>query len=125
VCVALYLLYETFICVRHTGGNCVSINIRFYKIEGVQLKSGPHFNMSNLFNKIYNILYYTTKPVFILSVGNDVHSFQCTYRHVSPCSSQLLVAFFHLLLRNSPFYWCLSSKFFKETLSTVGVRHRF
>jgi len=30
------------------------------KIQGVQLKSGPYFNISNLFTKIYNILYYTT-----------------------------------------------------------------
>ena len=29
-------------------------------IQSVQLKSGPYFNMSNLFTKIYNILYYTT-----------------------------------------------------------------
>jgi len=27
--------------------------------------------------------------------------------------------------RKSTFYWRLPSKFFKETLSTVGVRHRF
>jgi hypothetical protein len=27
---------------------------------GVQLKSGPYFNMSNLFTKIYNMSYYTT-----------------------------------------------------------------
>jgi hypothetical protein len=27
--------------------------------------------------------------------------------------------------RNDTFYWRLPSKFFKETLSTVGVRHRF
>jgi len=27
---------------------------------GVQLKSGPYFNMSNLFTNIYNMLYYTT-----------------------------------------------------------------
>jgi hypothetical protein len=26
----------------------------------VQLKSGPYFNMSNLFTKIYNMLHYTT-----------------------------------------------------------------
>jgi hypothetical protein len=30
------------------------------KCTGVQLKSGPYFNMSNLFTKIYNMLYYTT-----------------------------------------------------------------
>jgi len=29
-------------------------------IQDVQLKSGPYFNMSNLFTKIYNMLYYTT-----------------------------------------------------------------
>jgi len=27
---------------------------------GVQLKSGLYFNMSNLFTKIYKMLYYTT-----------------------------------------------------------------
>jgi len=31
-----------------------------YKVQSVQLKSGPYFNMSNLFTKIYNMLYYTT-----------------------------------------------------------------
>jgi len=30
-------------------------------IQSVQLKSGPYFNVSNLFTKIYNMLYYTTK----------------------------------------------------------------
>jgi len=34
-----------------TGTNCCT---------GVQLKSGHYFNMSNLFTKIYNMLYYTT-----------------------------------------------------------------
>ena len=29
-------------------------------VQDVQLKTGPYFNMSNLFTKIYNILYYTT-----------------------------------------------------------------
>jgi hypothetical protein len=29
-------------------------------IQGVQIKSEPYFNMSNLFTKIYNMLYYTT-----------------------------------------------------------------
>jgi hypothetical protein len=28
-------------------------------VERVQLKSRPYFNMSNLFTKIYNMLYYT------------------------------------------------------------------
>jgi hypothetical protein len=30
------------------------------QILSVQLKSGPYFNISNLFTKIYNMLYYTT-----------------------------------------------------------------
>ena len=30
-------------------------------LQCVQLKIGPHFIMSNLFTKIYNMLYYTTK----------------------------------------------------------------
>jgi hypothetical protein len=29
-------------------------------LQSVQLKSGPYFNMSNLFTKIYNMLYYAT-----------------------------------------------------------------
>jgi len=29
-------------------------------VQDVQFKSGPYFNMSNLFTKIYNMLYYTT-----------------------------------------------------------------
>jgi len=29
-------------------------------IQGVKLKSGSYFNLSNLFTKIYNMLYYTT-----------------------------------------------------------------
>jgi len=28
-------------------------------VQSVQLKSVPYFNMSNLFTKIYNMLYYT------------------------------------------------------------------
>jgi len=29
-------------------------------VQSIQLKSGPYFNMSNLFTKIYSMLYYTT-----------------------------------------------------------------
>jgi hypothetical protein len=31
-----------------------------YLVQDVQLKSGPYFNMSNLFTTIFNMLYYTT-----------------------------------------------------------------
>ena len=37
-----------------------STNWFFAGRQSVQLKSGPYFNMSNLFTKIYNMLYYTT-----------------------------------------------------------------
>jgi hypothetical protein len=33
---------------------------RLLYVQGVQLKSGPYFNMINLFTKIYNMLYCTT-----------------------------------------------------------------
>jgi hypothetical protein len=39
------------------GGYPTAVN----KIPGVQLKSGEYFNVSNVFTKIYNMLYYTTK----------------------------------------------------------------
>ena len=36
------------------------MELQTHLIQSVQLKSGPYFNMSNLFTKIYNMLYYTT-----------------------------------------------------------------
>jgi len=43
------------------GGERSGPNITDHLVQGVQLKSGPYFNMSNLFTKNYNMLYYTTK----------------------------------------------------------------
>ena len=37
-------------------------------VQNVQLKSGPYFNISNLFTKIYNMLYYTTDLVIAISI---------------------------------------------------------
>jgi len=70
-------------------------------IQDVKLKSGP------ILIRVIYLLRFTcyvhvilhNEPLFTVSVGNNVHSFQCTYRHVSPCSSQLFLVFFHLLLR--------------------------
>ena len=50
--------------------------------------------------------------------------------HLSTRFTMFLATFLSILsffnhLRNSTFYWRLPSKFFKETLCTVGVRHRF
>jgi hypothetical protein len=54
-------------CIQDFGGETRGKETNFEDpgvdgriIQGVQLKSGPYFNMSNLFTKIYNMLYYTT-----------------------------------------------------------------
>jgi len=52
-------LLKTVLIVQWSGNDAVSI-IHPNIIQVVQLKSGPYFNMSNLFTKIYNMLYYTT-----------------------------------------------------------------
>jgi len=53
----MYLAYDhasALVCkLCVTAKECVAL------LEGVQLKSGPYFNMSNLFTRIY-MLYYTT-----------------------------------------------------------------
>jgi len=48
--------------VKHSAAFCLKSRtaIQDAELQGVQLKSGPYFNMSNLFTKIYNMLYYTT-----------------------------------------------------------------
>jgi len=53
-----------FICPsRKVSSQSLDTKLRLTTyIQGVQLKSGPHFNMKNLFTKIYNMLYYTTDP---------------------------------------------------------------
>ena len=38
----------------------MKITNKMHYIQNVQLKSGPYINMSNLFTKIYNMIYYTT-----------------------------------------------------------------
>ena len=50
--------------------------------------------------------------------------------HLSTCFTMFLATFLSVLsffnhFSNSTFYWRLPSKFFIETLSTVGIRHRF
>jgi len=37
-----------------------TVHLSIILVQGVQLKSGPYFNMSNLFTKIYNMLCYTS-----------------------------------------------------------------
>ena len=45
------------------------------------------------------------------------------FHHVPQTFLSVLSFFNHF--RNSTFYWRLPSKFFKETLSTVGARNHF
>ena len=99
----------------------VHLLVHYQHIQGVHLKSGPYFNMSNLFTKIYNMLYYTTciyskcwKWCPFISV------------HLSTCFTMFLATFLSVLsFTSSMAWWRLPSKFFKETMSTVGIRHRF
>ena len=48
------------LCLGEVLTNSQLENLQCYQIQSVQLKSGPYFNMSNLFTKTYNMLYYTT-----------------------------------------------------------------
>jgi hypothetical protein len=45
---------------KFKGKDNLMFEVPCIMIQDVQLKSGPYFNMSNLFIKIYNMLYYTT-----------------------------------------------------------------
>ena len=69
-----YITLHTFLTTRffhsHTSNTNRNLILKGLKqdnghlqsnVQGVQLKTGPYFNMSNLFTKIYNMLYYTTK----------------------------------------------------------------
>jgi hypothetical protein len=42
---------------NHLSVHSILQNVFSFNIQDVQLKSGPYFNMSNLFTKIYNMLY--------------------------------------------------------------------
>jgi hypothetical protein len=53
LCVGVLILIDSLV------ETCV-VDYMYYHLKGVQLKIGPYFNMSNLFTKIYNMLYYTT-----------------------------------------------------------------
>ena len=90
------------------------------------LKVDRIFNMSNLFTKIYNMLYYTTnlylqQVLEIMSI--HFNALIDTFHHVPRNFYYHSFIFNHF--RNSAFYWHLPSKFFKETLCTVDIRHCF
>ena len=57
-------------------------------VQGVQLKSGPYFNISNLFTKIYDMLYYITNLYLQLVLDMMSIHFSAlidTFHHV-PCN---------------------------------------
>ena len=95
-------------------------------VQSVQLKSGPI-----LIWVIYLLKFtkcYITQLTCIYSKCWKWCPFISMY--LSTLFTMFLATFRSALLffnnfLNSPFYWCLPSKFFKETLSTVGVRNRF
>jgi len=72
------------------------------------------------------MLYYTTN----LYLQQVLEIMSIHFNALTDTFTMFLVTFITILLffnhfRNSIFYWPLPSKFFKETLSTVGVRYRF
>jgi hypothetical protein len=83
-------------------------------IQGVQIKSGPYFNISNLFTTCY-----ITQLTWIYSKCWKWYPF--ISMHLSTRFTMFLLNHF----RNSTFYWRLPSKIFNKTLSTVDVRHCF
>ena len=116
-----YFFHAEFIIKGYI--NCISIK---YKVQGVQLKSGPI-----LMWVIYLLRFttcYITQLTRIYSKCWKWRPFISVY--LSTRFTMFLATFLSVLsflnhFRNSTFYWRLLSKFFKETLSTVGVRHRF
>ena len=95
-------------------------------LQGVQLKSGP------ILIWVIHLLRFTTCYITQLTCIYSKCWKWCPFisMHLSTRFTMFLATFLSVLpffnnFRNSTFYWRLPSKFFKETLSTVGVRHRF
>ena len=68
------------------------------------------------------MLYYTTNLYLqqvLEMMSIHFNALIDTFHHVPRNFSFLMI------FANNTFYWHLPSKFFQETLSTVGVRHRF
>jgi hypothetical protein len=78
----------------------------------LNLKSGPYFNISNLFTTCY-----ITQITWIYSNCRKWCPFFSL--HLSTRFTMFLLNHF----RNSTFHWRIPSKFFNKTLSTVDVRH--
>jgi hypothetical protein len=60
--VIVFIVFSVFSVIYDNSayvGLLDKLYFSYFIIQGVQLKSGLYFNMSNLFTKIYNMLYYT------------------------------------------------------------------
>ena len=95
-------------------------------IQGVQVKSGPI-----LIWVIYLMRFTTCYITQLICIYSKCWKW-CPFisMHLLTRFTMFLGTFLSVLsffnnFRNSTFCWHLPSKFFKETLSTVGVRHRF
>jgi hypothetical protein len=84
-CIVFNTLHAVFESMRNRMcSECFVCCVCVY-VQDVQLKSGPYFNMSNLFTKIYNMLYYTTKLYlqYVLEMMSTYFSaFIDTFYHV-------------------------------------------
>ena len=103
------------------------MNITLYHvIQGVKLKSGP------ILIWVIYLLRFTTCYITQLTCIYSKCWKWCPLilMHLSTRFTMFLATFLSVLsffnhFSNSTFYWRLPSKFFIETLSTVGIRHRF
>ena len=122
-CSLQYPKMKTYVLVR--GATKPNVYDNWMVYTGVQLKSGP-------------ILIWL---IYLLRFTCYITQLTCIYSkcwkwcpfismHLSTRFTMFLATFHSVLsffnhFRNNTFYWRLPSKFFKETLSTVGVRHFF
>ena len=105
---------------------CVYIYIYIYIYSVFNLK------VARILIWVIYLLRFTTSYITQLTCTYSKCWKWCPFisMHLSTCFAMFFATFLSVLsffnhFRNSTFYWRLSSKFFKETLSTVGVRHRF
>jgi len=131
VCVCVYIHTHT-----HTHTHFIYIYIYIYKTVEVLLL----FSLYRVFNLkvdriliwvIYLLRFTTCYITQLTGIYSNCWKW-CPFisMHLSTCFTMFFATFLSVLsffnhFRNSTFYWRLSSKFFKETLSAVGVRHRF
>ena len=92
-------------------------------VQDVQLKSGPYFNMRNLFTNIYNMLYYTTNLYLqqvLEMMSIHFNTLIDTFHHV-PRN----LAFFHLLLRWHERYTSSKFQIFQRNFIYSGRKTSF